>query len=594
MNKQNPIAFLTEKMWKYSTGGHGKIVIFSAMSLGANLLLLIQPLIVAAILNEVQKHDVTRQNLGWLFLIISLLLWSELGFWSLHGPSRVIEMCNAFMTKIHYKMYLLAGIFNLPLEWHANHHTGDTYDKQNKGTEALLDYSSGFFVIVSSGVRLVGSLAFLFYFDLVSGLVALASLVIAFAIMGVIDKTLVGQYEKLNKADNLISEKIHDAINNIITVIVLRVDSQFLKSIHKKMLEPLELFRKSRKLGEFKWFVASTFARLTVIVVVGCYLVKVAFGGAHTTVGTVYALIGYSQNFAELFYYFAEIYGQTLIRKASVTNSEELARQFVKGKMTVELNGKSHWQELKIENLSFSYDGGEDPEMHLENISLAVKRGERIALVGESGSGKTTLLKLFRNLYEPNSGAVYLDGKILPEGIGEISAGITLIPQDPEIFSTSILENITMGIDHEFKQVEKFAEIAQFHEVAERLPRKYESLIVEKGVNLSGGEKQRLALARGLLACQDKTIVLLDEPTSSIDLKNEWVIFQNIFREFEGKTIISTVHRLHLLPLFDSIYLFDDGRVIASGTFNQMMASNDVFREMWLKYQTINPNITPV
>jgi len=410
----------------------------------------------------------------------------------------------------------------------------------------------------------------------------------------VIDKTLVGQYEKLNKADNLISEKIHDAINNIITVIVLRVDSQFLKSIHKKMLEPLELFRKSRKLGEFKWFVASTFARLTVIVVVGCYLVKVAFGGAHTTVGTVYALIGYSQNFAELFYYFAEIYGQTLIRKASVTNSEELARQFVKGKMTVELNGKSHWQELKIENLSFSYDGGEDPEMHLENISLAVKRGERIALVGESGSGKTTLLKLFRNLYEPNSGAVYLDGKILPEGIGEISAGITLIPQDPEIFSTSILENITMGIDHEFKQVEKFAEIAQFHEVAERLPRKYESLIVEKGVNLSGGEKQRLALARGLLACQDKTIVLLDEPTSSIDLKNEWVIFQNIFREFEGKTIISTVHRLHLLPLFDSIYLFDDGRVIASGTFNQMMASNDVFREMWLKYQTINPNITPV
>jgi len=574
-------------MWKYSKSNHRKIVLYSTMSIAANMVGLLHPLIVAAILNEIQRNGITKQNLGWLFLIMSLWLLRELIFWSLHGPSRVIEMCNAFTAKVNYKMYLLSGVFNLPLEWHANHHTGDTNDKQERGSEALSNYSSSSFMVISSGVRLIGSLLFLFYFDVISGLVALGSLVVAFGIMARIDRILVEQYRKLNKADNLISEKIHDAINNIVTVIILRVDKQFLKSIHKKMMEPFELFRKNRKLGELKWFTASMFTKVTAIAVVGSYFTRVAFNGSHVAIGTISALIGYSENYSELFYNFAEMFGELLQRRASVANSEELSNEFVQGKKEIELNGKSHWKNLEIKHLSFSYDNHDDAEMHIEDVSLTVKRGERIALIGETGSGKTTLLKLLRNLYNPNEGNIFLDEKLLPNGISEISASITLLPQDPEIFSTSILENITMGIDQDFDQIEKFSKIAEFHNVAEKLPRKYNSLIVEKGVNLSGGEKQRLALARGLLACQDKTIVLLDEPTSSVDTITEWKIFQNIFKEFEGKTIISSTHHLHLLPLFDSIYLFADGKIIASGMFSQLLASNSTFSDMWLKCQAV-------
>lgn len=337
-----------------------------------------------------------------------------------------------------------------------------------------------------------------------------------------------------------------------------------------------------------KWFTASVFTKITAIAVVGSYLTRVAFNGSRVAIGTISALIGYSENYSELFYNFAEMFGEILRRRASVANSEELSGEFTQSKKAVELNGKSYWKELKIEHLSFSYDDHKDAELHLEDISLAVKRGERIALVGETGSGKTTLLKLLRDLYPPNEGAIFLDGEELPNGISEISASITLIPQDPEIFSTSILENITMGIDVEFGQVERFSKTAEFHNVAEKLPRKYDSLIVEKGVNLSGGEKQRLALTRGLLACQDKTIVLLDEPTSSVDSVTEWKIFQNIFQEFKGKTIISSTHHLHLLPLFDAVYLFANGKIVASGTFNQLVVSNDSFRDMWLKCQAVN------
>jgi len=179
---------------------------------------------------------------------------------------------------------------------------------------------------------------------------------------------------------------------------------------------------------------------------------------------------------------------------------------------------------------------------------------------------------------------LYLDSRRIPEGFSGISSSIALIPQDPEIFATTILENITIGVDHDIDFVRKFTDMARFTDVVERLPKKFDSSIVEKGVNLSGGEKQRLALARGLMACEDKSIVLLDEPTSSIDSANELVIYHNIFDAFKDKAIISSIHRLHLLPLFDTIYFFRDGRIVASGTLAELLEKSEEFRTLWQKY----------
>jgi ABC-type bacteriocin/lantibiotic exporter with double-glycine peptidase domain len=138
-----------------------------------------------------------------------------------------------------------------------------------------------------------------------------------------------------------------------------------------------------------------------------------------------------------------------------------------------------------------------------------------------------------------------------------------------------------MGAEHELDFVLRFTDMACFTSVVESLPKKFDSSIQEKGVNLSGGQQQRLALSRGLLACHDKDIILLDEPTSSLDTITEISVYQNIFKGFSGKTIISTIHQLHLLPLFDRVCVFDKGQIIASGTLQELLSSCPKFVSLW-------------
>lgn len=128
-------------------------------------------------------------------------------------------------------------------------------------------------------------------------------------------------------------------------------------------------------------------------------------------------------------------------------------------------------------------------------------------------------------------------------------------------------------------------EQARFTEVVERMPEGLDTFIQEKGVNLSGGQKQRLALARGILAARRSDIILMDEPTSSVDPRTEKMVYSNMFEAFEGKAVISSLHRLHLLTQFDYVYVLRNGKVVDEGTFEQLSEYSLVFQEMWAHQQ---------
>jgi len=166
----------------------------------------------------------------------------------------------------------------------------------------------------------------------------------------------------------------------------------------------------------------------------------------------------------------------------------------------------------------------------------------------------------------------------------DISIKSTLVPQEPELFSSTILENITFGIDFPEKEITEILNISKCKNFIKELPNKINSKVDEKGVNLSGGQKQRIALARALLFAKNKELILLDESTSSVDPKNEVEIYTNIFNTFKNTTIIASIHKMNLLKYFDTIVIFDKGKIVDSGNFDYLMNKNSEFKQSWENY----------
>lgn len=579
--RTNPLITLFVQTWRYSKPHQVRVALFWGMFVCAESIhLFAAPLLVAHMINIIQQHGMTHTSLSTLLTLLALIWSVDVVFWALHGPARIIECENAFTVRKNYRSELLKGVMTLPLTWHTDHHSGDTIDKIEKGASALYQFSEYSFQIVYALVRLVGSYAVLSYFShsaslIVGGMIALTAWIIM-----QFDNMLVAQYQELNRAENRVSESVFDAISNITTIIVLRVEKFVFAAIRAHIEKPFVLFRRNIRVNEVKWFLVDMCCNATTALVLGIYFFQSIGNTTGILIGNVYLLIKYLDSINNVFFHAAQLYGDILQRRAKVMNAEELARDFVNASFSNHVL-PSQWRLIEVQHLTFSYDQNGEEDGDLCDISFTLSRGERIAFIGESGSGKTTCMNIIRDLVHPTTLELTVDGMRIEEGFGGISRACSLVPQTAEIFATTILENITLGAVYEREFVRRFTDIARLTDVIERLPQQFQSSIHEKGVNLSGGERQRLALARGLLACHDKDIVLLDEPTESLDAVTERDIYRNIFREFRGKTILSSVHRLHLLPLFDRVFLFRNGRIVASGTYQELLERSPLFQEMW-------------
>ncbi len=305
-------------------------------------------------------------------------------------------------------------------------------------------------------------------------------------------------------------------------------------------------------------------------------------------IGTLFILFGYLRRIGQAFFTFAWKYGEIVRQDSAVRAAEVINEEYEKLKIKKEKYLPKNWQKVEVKNLNFTYKENKSSKANfksndIHNASFRFSRGDKIAFIGESGSGKSTVLSLLRGLHFPESGKVFCDGKKLESGIRHLNEHILLIPQDPELFNATVKENITMGERVGEEKIKKAMQVAKFSEVVTRLKKGLKTNVMEKGVSLSGGEKQRLALSRGLLVADKFDIILLDEPTSSVDSKNELAIYQKIFEEFKNKTIISSIHRLHLLPKFDYIYQFKKGEIVLEGTFEKLLKDKN-FKEMWDDY----------
>jgi len=578
--KDSPIPFMTRTMWKFSERAKKRVVLYSVLFIVADVIILLEPLLIAMILNTVQT-GVTAANLNYVLMLVGFLLVLELGFWAFHGTARIIEQRNAFRVRANYKRRMLDGTMSLPMRWHTEHHSGDTIDKIEKGSSNLFQYSEHTFQVIRIIVSLVSAYIILALFNIYSVYIVAAFMVLMVFVVLRFDKILIRNWSRLNFAENRISAKVYDIISNITTVVILRLEKLSSAGISRKITAPYGLYSRTVVVNEVKWTIISILGTVMEILVLASYLIGSVITGVPVLVGTLYALYGYVENIRSQLFDFTWFYGDIVRWKTSIGNAEKISDEFRERAAVKAVDLNRPWTKLRVGKLSFNYHDA-DEELHLNDVSLEIKRGEKIALVGESGSGKTTFLKLLRALYKPKHVTVSVDGRML-EGFESISPNITLVPQDPELFDATVKENITVGRPYPMSAIRKYTDMARFTAVAERLPRKFNSHIKERGVNLSTGEKQRLALSRGLLAAADTPILLLDEPTSSVDPSNELAIYDKMFKAYGQKTIVSSVHRLHLLPLFDMIYVFKRGKIVARGTFGELLKTRE-FSSMWKKY----------
>ncbi len=579
----NPLVLVLKSEWEHLGNRKKKFVLYMSLFVIAGLIQLMSPLVIGSIFNSIQNTISSKQELIHLFYLISLLLIITIGFWIFHGIARVMEQVSGFYVNKNYMMSKINRVLALPVKWHKDNHSGDTIDKVNRGSDAISRFSQHTTVDVVYGiVNIFGSLIILFFID---WKIALFALIVSILTLGMIikfDKKLVKLYRELNKFSNKVSAAVFDYLSNIITVITLRLRKVVSQEVDTRLIVSYKVTKKAAILNESKWaFTSITISLMTVIA-----LIYRSYTDYTTTgiilIGTLYILYGYLNTVGRTFYNFASLYGRLIKYGARLANTEPIDNAHKK--LVKKTKGKinPNWNEIEIKNLDFSYQK-EGKKQHLDKINLKLSRGKKIALVGESGSGKSTVLALLRGLYPVNKGKVVCDGKELVRGFERLKSHITLIPQDPELFNNTIRNNITLGIKSNQRDIDKAVSLARFKKVVDRLEKGLDTNVLEKGVSLSGGEKQRLALARGLLAAKKSDIVLLDEPTSSVDSMNELKIHEGVFKEFKNKTIVSSIHRLHLLEKFDYIYFFEKGKIIAEGNLSDIK-KNPKFKLLWENY----------
>lgn len=587
---KNPYVSLLATSWTYARNKRKNFVLIYALFILAQIVAAMHPLLFGWFVGHVQ-HDTTK--------VMQYTLWFAAGYiglkfteWCFHGPARMMERTLAYELSRNFLREKYHQTLHLNARWHQDHHSGATINRIQKAYDGLRNFFDRGFMYLYTLTKFVFSVGAILYFSPLFGSIAVVLGMVTIWAISRFDKKFIKTLKEVTEKEHAVNANLFDTLSNIRTVITLRLEKSMERGLLHKLSLTFRPFKKYALINEQKWFVGDMLISIIYCVVVAGFVYQNWQPGKLFLIAPLVTLLGYVNQFTSVFQnvagqYTAIIQYNTYVQGAApITEAYKEQQQDSKPGLMPQ-----NWKQIEIRNLNFShrpsYDEKVSPQS-LHNLNICIERGKKIALIGTSGSGKSTLLSLLRGLYTPGEGAgFFIDGK--PYSFGCLNNTVTLFPQDPEIFENTIAYNVTLGLSIPDEEIMRVCAGAQFTEVINQLPEGLLTDIREKGVNLSGGQKQRLALARGILAAAESNLILLDEPTSSVDPKTEALIYQNMFDTFSDKAIISSIHRLHLLPQFDYIYVLDKGKVVAEGTFEQLVTDSKPFVQMWNHQKNLVP-----
>jgi len=587
---------MLKNLWKYAERDRKRIIIYYIFHIISIFGVLIQPFAFSMIINALQKNDENLMSEVFFWLVMYTLGFAIFNLF--HRAARFIERYVAFKARKRFLVSTYGILQSLPLQWHSENHSGNVIDRVNKAGDSIYYFGQYQANCIEVIIKFIGSFIIL---TIISPVISITAILAGFLMVYITKKLYdisVPEYCAQNEGFHKISAALFDYIKNITTIIVLRLGKLVQKDLGNRLDNILPHITKENKVTQVKCFVNELIVLLLNVGLIFYYIASRNAIGSIVMAGSITAIFQYLGQLVSGFQFYSFSYEDIIhwntnfkamapIYEAYDLNESIKKSKYKKDeKLIEEVNERINkkWKNIEIGPFSYSYGEG---KAGLYDVRIQINHGQRIAFIGESGAGKSTFLRVMRGLIPIENLKLTID--TIDADIKVLENITTFIPQEPEIFENTILYNITMGLSTNQDEIDRSAKLASFDKIVEKLPEGYETDIRENGVNLSGGEKQRLALTRGIYSVKDSSIVLLDEPTGSLDSATELSIYNSIFEDMSDKCIVSVLHRLHLLHLFDYIYVFKAGNIVETGTFNELLENKEgEFNYLWSKYLSNN------
>lgn len=418
---------------------------------------------------------------------------------------------------------------------------------------------------------IVFSVYFIWKIDKKVTYVLFAGYILIFIITNILLKFLYRIKEKILNSEELLN---HYLVRGFMEMLVFRMSKQFPNEIKKTNKAKQDIVSSKVKMNMIHEAFFTIFALLVAMLDIG--ILFYAWKTQNLTVGSVVALITLIENAYTPIAIFNVLYVQYKLDKASYKRFEEFLD--LKDDVQLTIGNAIHTDvgKIAIKNLSFQY---EDRKI-IDDLSLSIKKGEKIAFVGESGSGKSTLIKILLGLLKYSQGKVRLgDMELRGICLDNLYDRVSFLSQDAPVFDGTIKENLVFDRMVPEEQIRDALREVQLSHLVENLAEGLSTEIGEKGTCLSGGEKQRLALAR--LWFQTPELVILDEATSAMDNLTEENVMKSIMSKLKDKTVIAIAHRLNSISGFDRIILFREGKIVGQGTFEELLRTDSYFMDLY-------------